>query len=118
MRLQAIRRKVLEDWRGLPEPPDFSSRCKPIKEVMTALIPKLGLADRIDEEEMRRTWTSLVGDFLAAHSAPDSLRSGVLTVSVLQPSVRFELDRTWKTRVLSVLQQRFGAHRIREVRFR
>jgi len=42
----------------------------------------------------------------------------VLTVQVLQPSVRYELDRTWKPQILSKLQARFGTRIVREVRFR
>jgi hypothetical protein len=42
----------------------------------------------------------------------------VLTIQVLQPSVRYELERNWKAEILQKLQTRFGKKVIREVKFR
>jgi len=78
----------------------------------------MGLQDRVDEEELRMAWGELVGEFLSSHSSPESLRNGVLTIQVLQPSVRYELERSWRSDVLQRLQQRFGAKKIRNVVFR
>ena len=46
------------------------------------------------------------------------MRSGVLIVQVIQPAVRYELDRSWKRSILRKLQDRFGAKSVCEVRFR
>jgi len=35
----------------------------------------------------------IVGDFIAAHSAPVALREGVLYVRVLQPALHYELEQ-------------------------
>lgn len=117
-RANEIRRRVLEDWRGLDAGNDEGSRCVTAAEAIAALLPKLGLADRLNEEQLRDEWKAIVGDFLAGHSEPGSLQRGVLTVRVLQPSVRYELERAWKPKVLEKLRARFGATTIREVRFR
>ena len=49
---------------------------------------------------------------------PVSIRDGVLTVQVIQPAVRYELDRSWKRDIVRKLQIRFGAKIVREVCFR
>jgi hypothetical protein len=45
------------------------------------------------------------------------MRDGVLVVQVIQPAVRYELDRSWKRSILRKLQARFEKT-VREVRFR
>jgi hypothetical protein len=46
------------------------------------------------------------------------LSRGVLTVQVLQPSVRYELESNWRPKILAKLQERFGKKTVREVKFR
>jgi hypothetical protein len=46
------------------------------------------------------------------------LSGGVLSIQVLQPSVRYELERNWKNEILAKLQARFGKKTIREIKFR
>jgi predicted nucleic acid-binding Zn ribbon protein len=87
-------------------------------EALKKLLGKLGLTERLNEQEIRNAWREIVGDFLAEHSLPISIREGVLTVQVIQPAVRYELDRSWKRSILRKLQARFGARIVREVRFR
>lgn len=117
MRVRDIRRQVLEEWRGLPEPEE-KDRCLPVKTALRALLDRLGLSEFLDEEAIRTAWREIVGDFLADHSSPESIRKGVLIIQVLQPTVRYELERSWKREILKKLQNRFGGATIREVRFR
>lgn len=114
-KIRKIRRIVLEEWRGLPDGDGRPERCVSVKDALSALLPKLGLADRIDEQQIRDVWANLVGPFLAAHSEPAALRKGTLTVQVLQPSVRYELERAWKSELLAKLRAKFPA--IRAIRF-
>jgi hypothetical protein len=46
------------------------------------------------------------------------LSGGVLGIHVLQPSLRYELERNWKREILKKLQDKFGKKAIREVQFR
>jgi hypothetical protein len=46
------------------------------------------------------------------------LSGGVLGIHVLQPSLRYELERNWKREILTKLQERFGKKAIREIKFR
>jgi predicted nucleic acid-binding Zn ribbon protein len=68
--------------------------------------------------EVIEAWSKIVGDFIAAHSAPVALREGILYVRVLQPALHYELEQISKTEILRKLKQRFGSKTIRDVRFR
>ncbi len=114
----SLRRKALTEWRGLEDPKPRPERCASVADLLRKVMPKLGLGERLGEQEVAAAWREVVGDFLAQHSLPVGLSGGVLTVQVVQPSVRYELDRTWKREILSKLQERFGKKMVREVKFR
>ena len=109
--------KAMAEWRGYREPRDPSARLSGVRAAIAALLPQLGLGDAVDEQAVRRSWERIVGPFIASQSFPERIRAGVLHVRVHQPSVRFELERTWKAEVARKLATEFGASKIREVRF-
>ena len=114
----SFRKRVLEEWRGLPEPDQKVDRLLAIRDVLNQLAPKLGLESRLREEEIISAWADIVGDFFAKHSRPVKLHQGMLVVHVLQPTVLYELERQWKSLVLQKLHARFGGKIIRDLRFR
>lgn len=79
---------------------------------------QLGLSERLRESEVIDAWKQIVGEFIAGHSAPVSLREGTLYVRVLQPALHYELETIAKADILGKLKKRFGAKTIREIRFR
>jgi len=115
MSLKSLRRFVVEEWRGLPEKRDE----RPLVAVSGAiqqLMAKLGLRERINEADIQSAWREIVGDFLAQHSQPSRLVNGILHIQVMQSSVRYELDRTWRAEILRKLQERFGKNAIKDIR--
>jgi predicted nucleic acid-binding Zn ribbon protein len=118
MSAESLRAKIIAEWRGLAEPVERKDRCLAVGDVLKRLIPKLGLSERLDEEQVREVWAEVVGEFLAQHAVPSGLSGGILSIQVLQPSVRYELERNWKQEILQKLQARFGKKVIREIRFR
>ena len=108
---------VLAEWRRYREPRDTSQRLSGFSEALRGLLPKLGLGQAMDENEVRRCWSDIVGPFIASQSVPDRIRGGVLYVRVHQSSVRFELERMWKADIARKLGEKFGADKIREVKF-
>jgi predicted nucleic acid-binding Zn ribbon protein len=114
----SFRAAVIQEWRGLPERPPSSDSWQPTSLLLPALMQKLGLKERLRESEVIDAWSSIVGDFIAAHSAPVALRDGVLYVRVLQPSLHYELERIAKMEILRKLKRRFGGKTIRDLRFR
>lgn len=112
-----MRRRALEEWRGLPHPRPRPDRTVSAGDAAAKWLHSLGLSERITENDIQSAWRDIVGDFLAAHSAPSRLREGTLFVCVIQPTVHYELDRIWKPQVLQKLKSRYGATRIRAVKF-
>ena len=116
--MESLRERVIAEWRGLPDPPPKKERCFAVGDLLQKLLPKLGLNERLNEEQVKEAWLEVVGEFLSQHAVPCALSGGVLQIQVLQPSVRYELERNWKVPILQKLQERFGKKMIREVKFR
>ena len=114
----SLRDSVIAEWRGLPESKPRPDRWKAAAELLPALMQKLGLRERLHENDVMEAWASIVGDFIAAHSAPVALREGVLYVRVLQPALHYELELISRVQILRKLKKRFGTRTIRDVRFR
>jgi predicted nucleic acid-binding Zn ribbon protein len=114
----ALRAAVIQEWRGLPEKKVRPDQWETPGVLLPKLMQKLGLKDRLRESEVIDAWSSIVGEFIAAHSTPVALRESVLYVRVLQPSLHYELERVAKTEIFRKLKQRFGTRTIRDIRFR
>src|SRR5947208_16945699 len=89
----SLRAAVIQEWRGLPERPPSRDRWQPTSQLLPALMQKLGLKERLRESEVVDAWSSIVGEFIAAHSAPVALRDGILSVRVLQLAFHYELEQ-------------------------
>jgi predicted nucleic acid-binding Zn ribbon protein len=114
----SLRAAVVAEWRGVPERKLHPDRWQSPSELMPRLMQRLGLRERLRETEVIDAWSKIVGDFIAAHSAPVALREGILYVRVLQPALHYELEQISKTEILRKLKQRFGSKTIRDIRFR
>jgi predicted nucleic acid-binding Zn ribbon protein len=114
----SLRAAVIAEWRGLPERKLRPDRWQPPVALLPKLMQRLGLRERLRETEVIDAWSKIVGDFIAAHSAPVALREGILYVRVLQPALHYELEQISKSEILRKLKQRFGGKTIRDVRFR
>ncbi len=111
------RRRIIAEFRGYREPRPLMERVQAVNALVSKAMVSLGLGERVREAEVLQAWKDTVGDFFAAHSAPNRLKDGVLYVRVLQPTVHFEMDRM-RGPILTKLRDRFGARTVREVRFR
>jgi predicted nucleic acid-binding Zn ribbon protein len=114
----SLRAAVIAEWRGLPDRKPRTDRWQSPGELVPKLMQRLGLRERLRETEVIDAWGKIVGEFIAAHSAPVALRGGVLYVRVLQPALHYELEQISKSEILRKLKQRFGGKTIRDVRFR
>ena len=108
---------AMAEWRRYREPPDTAQRTSGFADALRGLLPKLGLSQSLDEHAIRKSWSGVVGPFIASQSEPDRIRGGVLYVRVHQSSVRFELERVWKADIETKLAAEFGADKIRGVKF-
>lgn len=82
---------------------------------MAGILRDLQLDEGIEESRLREAWKEVAGGFVAGQTEPVSLRSGTLTLRVLQPSMRFHLEQS-RGQLLKRLKQRLGTETIREVR--
>jgi predicted nucleic acid-binding Zn ribbon protein len=114
----SLRANVIAEWRGLPEKRVLQNRWAAPADVLPKLMQRLGLKERLHETEVMEAWSKIVGEFIAAHSAPVALREGILYVRVLQPALHYELEQVSKIDILRKLKQRFGSKVIRDLRFR
>jgi predicted nucleic acid-binding Zn ribbon protein len=117
MKPAQLRARVLAEWRGLLEVPFARENERRVGEVIGAVMKSLGLEGRLREEEVKKSWKEIVGEFVAKHSSPQKMADGVLFVRVLQPTLRFELERVWKRDILAKLKARFGARTVKDVKF-
>ncbi|HMJ05567.1 MAG TPA: DUF721 domain-containing protein [Chthoniobacterales bacterium] len=114
----SLRTTVLAEWRGLPEKKSRPDKWQAPGDLLPKLMQQLGLSERLRETEVIEAWKQIVGDFIAAHSAPMSLKAGVLFVRVLQPSLHYQFETISKAEILRKLKQRFGGRVVRDIRFR
>ena len=75
----SIRAAVLAEWRGLPDRKGKPDRWQSPDALLPKLLQQLGLRERLREAEVIDAWKAIVGEFISAHSAPVSLREGVLS---------------------------------------
>jgi predicted nucleic acid-binding Zn ribbon protein len=112
-----LKERVLAEWRGYWEPQDLSKYEETLGTVVGKTMKGLGLNDRFNEEMVFDAWNEMVDGFIAANARPVSLERRVLAIQVLHSTVHYELERM-KGQILRRMQERFGADKIREIRFR
>ena len=115
-RMDAIRRAVLRDWRGADDPAHLDECLHQPKEFLAAILRQAGATEGIDEERLRAMWKEVAGDFVARHATPVSLKGGCLTLHVLQPAIRFQLEQT-RTVLLKNIQKAAGEGVVKSIRF-
>ena len=109
------RRRLLEQWRGVPEVELPKNTHKVIGDVLPDVMKSLGLSDRYGEEEIGRAWTSIVGFPLCQQAMPTKLHRKVLHIRMIQPTIHYVLEGM-REEILSKFQEQFGT-RISEVKF-
>lgn len=114
----ALRAAAIAEWRGLPDRKPRPDRWHAPGDLLPKLMQQLGLSERLQESEVIDAWKQIVGEFIASHSTPFSLKAGVLSVRVLQPALHYQFETISKVEILRKLKQRFGSKVIRDVRFR
>lgn len=115
-----LRQRVLSEWRGLPQTSSVEAapaRAQPVGSVLEKVMRSMGLNDRLTEAQILGAWKEIVGDWFALHTCPSQLRAGVLVVQVIQSAIHCELQ-LHKPEILRKLKARFGAKKIRDVKFR
>ena len=111
-----VREQVMRDWLGCDSALDLDDGVSQAGSLVDSLLKELGLSGGISEEALRSSWLKVAGQMIGTQTKPESLKNGVLSLNVLQPSMRFHLEQT-KGPLLKRLQEELGAETVREVRF-
>lgn len=88
-----------------------------VSDIIPDLVARLGLEGRLWEQTLLQEWPSLVGPAIARRARPGGLQRRTLIVYVSNSAWLHELERFAKEELLQRLQSRFGADRIRSIRF-
>ena len=112
----ALRKRLLEQWRGVPDPKIPRHNAKVVGDILPDLMKKMGLSDRYAEEEIARAWMQIVGHPLCFQAVPTKLKHRTLQIRMIQPTIHFVLE-SMREEILSGLQERFGKERIADLKF-
>lgn len=105
----------MAQWRGIGPPLDPNENVSRAGDLISGILAKLQLEEGIEETQLRGAWREIAGEFVAAQTEPVSLEKGVLTLKVLQPSMRFHLEQS-RGEILASLQRALGRKKVRQVR--
>lgn len=116
-RQEDIRTRILREWRGFDEAANLEQGIQKPADFMAAILKQAGMSDGLDEDEVRKVWSDLAGDFIAQHTEPVSVKDGILQLRVTQPAMRFHLEQM-KPMLLKRIQAKFDKSRIKAVHFK
>ncbi len=86
----------------------------PIAEALSSTFARLGVEGRLREHEVFRVWPGVVGEGIARHAEPQSLKQGRLLVHVTDPVWLHHLSMM-RHRILQAMRERLGEAAVREV---
>jgi predicted nucleic acid-binding Zn ribbon protein len=86
-------------------------------ELIPAIMKKFGLETVFWEEQLLREWPAIAGAQVAKNSRPGQIERGLLCIYVRHPTWLSELSRYGHKQLLANLQARFGADKIKKIRF-
>ncbi|MEY3394501.1 MAG: hypothetical protein RL346_737 [Verrucomicrobiota bacterium] len=113
---EAIHEVLMHEWLGCDKTVDLNGNVSSASDWISQILKKQFFSEGIDEEEVRSAWRDVAGDFIGSHTEPVQVKDGQLSLRVTQPAMRFHLEQM-KPDLLAKIQERFGKHQIRSIRF-
>ena len=114
---QRLRHGLIAAWRGVPDGPLMDNPVVTVADLAPKIVAQYGIAGRLQMEEIAAAWRGVVGDFLAAQTAPDSITRNVLVVRMIQPTVHHALMME-KTKIVQRLNEKLGKRAVKDIRFK
>ena len=112
-----LRQKLIDEWRGMKSQDEISPP-KQIGAVVSAVLKGLGVSDMLTEDDVARAWNQIMPPVITENTRPTGYKNGMIEVSVLQPSMRYTLDRQMKPEILKKLQSLLGREKVKGIVFR
>ncbi len=100
----------MSPWKPLPE----DDEPRPAKASLDRIVQKMGAPKAASLEAVFERWTDIVGEGVAAHARPRSLRNGTLVVAVDDPAWASEL-RFLGPQILAACTAVAGADTVRRI---
>ncbi len=115
-RAARIRSRILTEWRGCDEALDLQSHVQRAGTFVDAILKSAGLAEGIQEQELKTAWREIAGEFIARNTEPASVKNGLLVLRVTQPAMRFQLEQM-KPMLLNRIRDNQATARIKSIKF-
>jgi predicted nucleic acid-binding Zn ribbon protein len=115
-RRESIHEELTSEWLGCEKPLNPNKNVSAAGDWVDEILRKQFFADSLDEEEVKKAWKEIAGDFIGANTEPVSAKEGNLVLRVTQPAMRFHLEQM-KPELLRRIRDRFGEGKIKSVRF-
>jgi predicted nucleic acid-binding Zn ribbon protein len=114
----AMRRRhnLIAAWRGVEDGPLLDLPTLKVGDLVTQIMAKAGLGNRVKLEDVLAAWEEIVGTFLFKMTRPDTMERGILTVRLMQPTAHHALMQE-KVKILKRLQAKLPDAKIRDIRF-
>lgn len=115
---ESSERPVL-DFRPLRRSPSRGQDAGPVllSDLLVPTLARLGLKTRARYVQILSAWPAVVGEMVAAHTAPTAFARGRLTVETDSPAMGHQLHLQRQT-ILDGLNQRLGDTAVADIRFR
>ena len=114
---QRHRHALIAAWRGVPDGPLMDNPLMSVADLAGKIVAQCGIGERLQMEEIAAAWRTVVGDFLAAQTAPDSISRNVLVVRMIQPTVHHALMME-KAKIVKRLNEKLGKRAVKDIRFK
>ncbi len=111
----AIQRERFQTDARQPPPDDFHEHT--LGDFVPKVMKGFGLEGRVWEQQITDNWAKLVGPQIAQHTKPGRINYGTLIVFVSSSAWLSELVRYGQKQILDKLHARFGAKKIKGIRF-
>ena len=111
-----IHEEIKREWFGCEPPMNLSKNVSQASDWVDQILRSQLVIDSLDEEEIKRVWKEVAGDFISANTEPVSALKGHIVLHVTQPAMRFHLEQM-KGELLKKMQSHFGKGKIHSVKF-
>lgn len=109
-----LRALALRQWRHGDPVKDPKRNINHAGRFLAGLLEEVGASGALEEKQLLDAWAKVAGDFISKNSKPESLKSGVLVLRVVQPALRFQLEQM-KGKLLQNFKAELGAGVIKRI---
>lgn len=111
-----MRALTLYQWRRAEEVTKPMRNISHAGEHIDSILRDLGASGVLEEAQLNEAWRSIAGDFIYQNTQVQSIRNGNLTLRVVQPALKFQLEQM-KTQLLNKITSNLGEELVKSIKF-